>query len=267
MFEKFADYMFYLLNAPLKKHKDRNQLFIFFKAAGREFDQIKNDIMRLRLETLITTASPAMLEVHGHERDMARVKGESIEGYRKRLLMKAVIAELAGSEKGILLAVKSVGYENCRIEPLWKTDRTRWAEFYIDFRMQDLDEENSIDFECIRREVQKVKQASTYPNYRFFYPTVIQENEEFESRIRNRSEISFWDGTLLLNGGFLQDGKNNLDASMVALNTRSIFRDAIENTESLSVAITIEKDLWVLDGAATQDGSRKMDAYILKEAV
>lgn len=267
MFEKFADYMFYLLNAPLKKHKGTNQLYIFFKAIGNEFDGIKDDILRLRLETLITTASPIMLEIHGHERDMTRVKGESIEGFRQRLMMKAVIAELAGSEKGILLALKSVGYANCRIEPLWKTDRTRWAEFYIDFRMQDLDEANTIDFECIKREVMKVKQASTYPNYRFLYPTTIMGNEEFESRIINRSEISFWDETLLLNGGFLQDGKNNLDATMVPLNTRSIFRDTIENKESIEATVTIENDLWELNGIVALDGTKEIDAYILKEAI
>lgn len=267
MFDNFTDYMFYLLTAPFKKYKSTNQFYIFFKAIGKEFDNIKADILRLRLETLITTASPAMLEIHGQERDMTRVKGESIEGFRIRLLMKAAIAELAGSEKGILLALKAVGYDNCLIEPLWKTDRSRWAEFYINFRMQDLDEENSIDFECIKREVMKVKQASTYPNYRLFYPTAIEAEEEVESRIINRAEIMFWDSTLLLNGGFLLDGKNNLDAEMVPLNTRTINRIEIINTETVESTITIENNLWTLDGSVTLADNRKLDAYIIKEAI
>ena len=41
-FETFGEYMFDLLFAPLKKgRKTVNQLCIFFKVMGREFDNLK----------------------------------------------------------------------------------------------------------------------------------------------------------------------------------------------------------------------------------
>ena len=50
-FETFGEYMFDLLFAPLKKgRKTVNQLCIFFKVMGREFDDLKAAIFRVRSE-------------------------------------------------------------------------------------------------------------------------------------------------------------------------------------------------------------------------
>lgn len=50
-FETFGEYMFDLLFAPLKKgRKTVNQLRIFFKVMGREFDDLKAAIFRVRSE-------------------------------------------------------------------------------------------------------------------------------------------------------------------------------------------------------------------------
>lgn len=264
MFKTFGEYMFYLLNAPLKKNKETNQFHIFFQVMGEEFDDLKGAILRLRLETLITTASTSMLDIHGQERDMYRIKGEDDAGFRKRLKMKGVIAELAGSEKGIRLALEAVGYENCSIEPLWKSVPERWAEFYVDFRMQNLDEGNPIDFECIKREVMKVKQASTKPNYRFRYPTVIQGHEAIEViRIINRFEIMIWNSVLIINGGFLLDGKNMLNAEMSPYVTKVINRMDVITDEGIGdTTIIVKNNLWHLDGVNDLSGHMTIDAYI-----
>lgn len=269
MFKTFGEYMFYLLNAPLKKNKETNQFHIFFQVMGEEFDDLKGAILRLRLETLITTASTSMLDIHGQERDMYRIKGEDDAGFRKRLKMKGVIAELAGSEKGIRLALEAVGYENCSIEPLWKSVPERWAEFYVDFHMQNLDEGNPIDFECIKREVMKVKQASTKPNYRFRYPTAIKGTEKIELvRIINGFEIIFWDFLLILNGGFRMDGSNLLNAEMVSYFTKVMNRLFMVTNEDMDKAmITTKNNLWYIDGSDDLSGTKKMDAYIEEEMV
>ncbi len=48
-FDTFGEYMFDLLFAPLKKgRKTVNQLCIFFKVVGREFDDLKAAIFRVR---------------------------------------------------------------------------------------------------------------------------------------------------------------------------------------------------------------------------
>lgn len=164
MFEKFGDYMFYLLNAPLKKGgKKSNQLYIFMKVIGRLFDDTKRDILRVRDESMVISASPVMLPVHGQDRQMARLKNEDIEAYRTRLSMKAIIAEKAGSEEGILLALAALGYEQSYIEPMWKQDAELWAEFIIFLRGKNPSSVN--DLRVIDAEVMKVKQGSSKPFY------------------------------------------------------------------------------------------------------
>ena len=70
-FETFGEYMFDLLFAPLKKgRKTVNQLCIFFKVMGREFDDLKAAIFRVRSEANVASCSEVMLPVHGQDRDM-----------------------------------------------------------------------------------------------------------------------------------------------------------------------------------------------------
>ena len=117
-FDTFGEYMFDLLFAPLKRGKrTANQLFIFFKVVGRVFDGMKKDAFRVRDEANVATASPVMLPVHGQDRDMPRLEGESIENYRARLSMKGIISEWGGTKSGILYALTSLGYEQSTIEP------------------------------------------------------------------------------------------------------------------------------------------------------
>lgn len=81
-FDNFGEYMFDLLFAPLKKGKRAvNQFFIFFKVVGRELDDLKAVIFRVRDEANVASASPVMLPVHGQDRDMPRLAGEDIEAY------------------------------------------------------------------------------------------------------------------------------------------------------------------------------------------
>ncbi|WP_411676871.1 hypothetical protein [Caproicibacter sp.] len=158
MFDNFGDYMFWLLFTPLKRvKKSVNQFYIFCKVIGKLFDNAKDAIFRVRTESMILSASEVMLTVHGKDRDMPRLKGEGTEGYRRRLSMKAIIAEKAGTNEGLILAVKALGYQNVRIEPLYLTAPSRWAEAILwisggDFIITDRD--------VIQSEINKVKPAS-----------------------------------------------------------------------------------------------------------
>ena len=124
-YDRFGEYMFDLLFAPLKKGKRAvNQFFIFFKVIGRVFDGLKEDALRVRDETNIATASPVMLPVHGQDRNMPRLAGESVEGYRTRLAMKGIIAEKGGLKDGILYALAALATSKARSSPsLSKTPR------------------------------------------------------------------------------------------------------------------------------------------------
>lgn len=165
MFDKFGNYMFYLLNAPLKKKKyGKNQLKIFFSVIGELFDGMMADIFHFRKQKMISTAEPIMLEVIGQDRDMYRIQGETVEQYRRRLQMKAIIAERAGTEAGMKLALEMLGYPECGIEPVYKVDRNRWAEIWIDVPVR-----HDINYDAILNETLKVKPARTLPHLRFHY--------------------------------------------------------------------------------------------------
>ena len=132
MFKTFGEYMFSLLFGPLKRiRRQANQFFIFFKVVGRGFDRIKESIFRVREESAVLTCCEQMLPIHGQDRDMPRLKGESIDNYRTRLSMKGIIAEKAGLNEGIRYLAKSFGYAN--VEILKNPDPARWAEATVSF--------------------------------------------------------------------------------------------------------------------------------------
>lgn len=157
-FDTFGEYMFDLLFAPLKKaRRSVNQLRIFLRVVGREFDDVKTAIFRVRDEANVATASPVMLPVHGQDRDMPRLEGESVETYRTRLCMKGLVAEWGGTKEGIILAVKALGYTEATVEPLYKTDPDRWAEAVVWYSGGSIVVTNN---HVILNEINKVKPAS-----------------------------------------------------------------------------------------------------------
>ena len=163
-FDTFGAYMFDLLFAPLKRGKRAaNQFFIFFKVIGRIFDGMKKDAFRLRDELNVATASPVMLPVHGQDRDMPRLEGESVENYRARLSMKGIISEWGGTKSGILYALTSLGYEQSTIEPFSYQDPERWAEFIVFLKGSKQSGVNNLA--VIDAEVRKVKEGSSKPAY------------------------------------------------------------------------------------------------------
>lgn len=157
-FDTFGEYMFSLLFAPLKKGKQTvNQFRNFFRVIGRIFDGMKQDAFRVREEASIATASLSMLPVHGQDRDMPRLEGEDMEAYRIRLSMKGLISEWGGTNEGVILAVKALGYKDVWIEPLYLIDSERWAEATVWFSGGNF---VITDNDIIMKEVNKVKPAS-----------------------------------------------------------------------------------------------------------
>lgn len=154
--------MFDLLFAPLKKgRRTANQFFLFFKVVGREFDGIKQAFFRVREEANVMTASEVMLPVHGQDRDMPRLPGETAEGYRTRLAMKGIISEWGGTKRGILYALTALGYEKSRVERV--QDPERWAEFIV--WLDGSGQSGVCNLDVIDAEVCKIKEGSSRPAY------------------------------------------------------------------------------------------------------
>lgn len=159
-FDSFGEYMFSLLFGPLKKtRRTANQFAIFFRVVGREFDDLKEAVFRVRDEANVASASVVMLPVHGQDRNMPRLAGETDEGYRTRLSMKGIIASWAGTARGILYVLTALGYKDSRIEPVCFQDPNRWAEFRIHLAVGSSDAVR--DLYTVYDEVQKVKEGSS----------------------------------------------------------------------------------------------------------
>lgn len=162
-FERFGEYLYDLLPAVLRKGiRTTNQLYLFFHVVGTVFDDIKQDIFRVRRESMVATASEAMLPEHGRERDMPRLDGETGESYRSRLAMKGDLAAKAGTTEGIRLVLISFGADG-EIIPYYTIDPARWAEFLVRI-WYDLDG-IYVGLASIRKEIRKAKQASAKDNY------------------------------------------------------------------------------------------------------
>ena len=163
-FETFGEYMFDLLFAPLKKgRKTVNQLCIFFKVMGREFDDLKAAIFRVRSEANVASCSEVMLPVHGQDRDMPRLEGEDAEAYRTRLSMKGIISQWSGTRRGVLYALTALGYDRSRIELFADQDAERWAEFII--FLNSSKPSGITNLSVIDGQVRKVKEGSSKPAY------------------------------------------------------------------------------------------------------
>lgn len=163
-FDTFGEYMFDLLFAPLKKgRRTVNQLAIFFRVIGREFDDLKAMILRIRDEANVASTSEVMLPIHGQDRDMPRLEGEDAEAYRTRLSMKGIISKWSGTRQGIIYVLAALGYEQSRIEPVYEQDPEHWAEFIIFLKGRKQSGVNNLA--VIDAEVRKVKEGSSRPFY------------------------------------------------------------------------------------------------------
>lgn len=215
-FEKFGDYMFSLLFTPLRKVKQSaNQFYIFCKVVGKLFDDCKNDIFTVRAESMVISASESMLPEHGKDRTMVRLLNEDVETYRIRLCMKAIVSQMAGTNQGVLLAVKSLGYTDSSVVPYRTIDPDRWAEFIVMINI-GIDQEN-VEYSTLRNEVRAVKEAIAKDNYHFTLNSDTRGigEETTVMTVACQTSISFWTGKRLLDGSSLLDGSVSLDQELV----------------------------------------------------
>lgn len=261
--DTFGEYMFALLFAPLKRGKRAvNQFYIFFKVTGRIFDSMKKDVFRVRNEANVASASPAMLPVHGQDRDMTRLEGEDVESYRTRLSMKGVISEWSGTKTGILYVLTALGYDGkSTVEPLFRQDSDRWAEFLV--RIQyDLDG-NYTGLEALRKEVRKIKQASSRDNYEVAMMGNVPVDIEYFLQLRLFAEVNprrnmerlKLDGTWKLDGTRQLSGyKTNAEADFFPMSMQIQTEVRQETSVSAGTFVRLK-----LDGTWKLDGTRKLN--------
>ena len=246
MIENFIEYMWYLLTTPLKKLKKAlNKWYILCKVFGRRFDEAKEDILRARDEGMVATCSHEMLPVHGADRRLTRYEGEHPENYRSRIAMYDELCKLGGTNEGVLLAVKTLGFEDVEIKTAkeLKGDTERWAEFYALIRM-DMGWICPISFDILKKNVRVWKEVGSKDNYQF----ILQSKE--------------------------QTGKaDDICRIVVILSVQSenypenkaVFQMEARNLADTDLTVKIKNDLWYLDGAYGLDGGKLLDAYEKEE--
>ncbi len=205
MFDKFCDYMFYLLNSPFKKvRKSINQWYILFRVLGKRFDDAMESIYKAQDQTMVATCDPELLSIHADDRKLKRYPGETDENFRRRIANYPEVCRLGGTDHGVLLAVKSLGYKTPELvkanvmtgrvyfetDGTWNLDgnnplgagevEDRWAEFYIVIKM-NVDESHPIATSVLKEHVRKWKYSTAKDNYSFQYSLSIQETHSFRN--------------------------------------------------------------------------------------
>lgn len=226
MIENFIEYMWYLLTTPLKKLKKAlNKWYILCRVFGKRFDEAKEDILRARDEGMVATCSHEMLPVHGADRRLTRYEGEHPENFRSRIAMYEEICKLGGTNEGVLLAVRTLGYTNPIIISAKELygDESRWAEFYIVIVM-DADEEHPISFDIMRKTVRKWKEVGAKDNYFFKYNlSVRQPHTGNFLEVLYKKYLSYYEYRKL-DGKWELDGSYTLDAEITHVGTRIGYR-------------------------------------------
>lgn len=126
MFKKFKDYMFFLLHAPLKILQEKSEIYKLFNVLGNEFDEFKNNILEVEKQSNIFSAENFYLDLLASDRNIARFQNETDEDLRRRIMLKADVSKMAGTKKGVILALNSLNYE-ANIEHCYLIDKNRWA--------------------------------------------------------------------------------------------------------------------------------------------
>lgn len=261
--DSYKEYMYYLLISPLKKvKKAANQFYILFKVLGGYADNAMNMLFKARQQSMIAKADDCFLSEHGKDRKMHKYEGETYENYRKRLMLKAEIAMQAGSNYSIILTLISLGIEKPIVIPTYKRDSERWAEFDIKIDELYMD---IIDLYIIMKEIRKIKQASSKPNYGYILHSDNGVLCETDIRLRIRMGVNEL-GDRYLDGTWYLDGEYLLGESPKTLREcKMTIRTLINNIVTATVHMTIKNHYWTLDGSYNLVGEKLLNSECYKE--
>lgn len=200
---KWRDYFWYLLPSPFKIVSQKfNQWYIFFKVIGEEYDQVQTELERAVDETTIATCSDMMLPYFAEDKGLYKYSGENNGAFRSRIAMHDELESLGGTKDGIILAVKTAGFQ--KVEHYWLPvitgDDTRWAEFYL-YVYDDLESNVTSDFDNLKKYVRDVKASESQDNYRFICAAEGAWQFNGEASMITEEDIFFFNGRYFFDGG------------------------------------------------------------------
>ena len=119
---KFAEELWRIAPPFLKRTlvREDSDLWIYLQTLAGMFDQARLKVFEARRQALVPTASGVGLDRHGEERKTPRYPGEEDESYRQRLLTYQERHLRSGTKRGMLTAMRIMGYPDAVIYPLYK---------------------------------------------------------------------------------------------------------------------------------------------------
>ena len=235
MFDKFCDYMYYLLISPLKRvKKELNQWYILFRVLGKRFDDALEIINKEGEESMLASCDDDFLQIHADERKMQRYAGESNDNYRKRIANYQEIRKLGGTDLGVKLAAKTLGYDSVDVikANTLKGVSNRWAEFYVLVNINTANN-SAGGLEALKKEVRKVKQVGAKDNYIFIYSTGVKEPHGIKCRIRFKWAVSYY-SFRKFDGSFLFDGRHKFDSQRIAHKSKTNSKSKVKNNYGIT---------------------------------
>lgn len=155
---KFGEYIKSLLPGFLRKTDGTiTDIDRWAESLGVTLDDLKQAIFHVRRAWMLDTAVGQELDLHGQDRRIPRLPGESDEAYLQRLKSAYESYALGGTNPGIAEVLKKLGYPDARMHELYQGGMVvplyngqsfynslathqggiRWAEFKIFMGIQD----------------------------------------------------------------------------------------------------------------------------------
>lgn len=267
--DNFRDYLWYLLWSPLKRaKKEINTWYKLVTVFGRLFDQAQKALVTAREEGMIATCSPAMLPVHAADRNLTRYTGETDGNYRRRIANYPEICRLGGTNQGIILIVKSLGFPDIKIERAvdLKGDPNRWAEFFvvIPFPVAEM---YPIGLPELKRAVRQTKEVAALDRYLFqFYMESVQREQFALTRVAFGFTLRWYDYPCW-DGGIRWDGKQTWSSELQdhPIRIDLYVSQGMTNDHHIELEQRYHYRTW--DGSTCWDGNKQWDAEIIREVL
>jgi hypothetical protein len=128
----FDEYLISLITTPLMAtgREVRNFLTVMAEAA----EELRETARRARRFWFPGTAPDEVLDLHGTERGLPRLPGESAAAYRGRLSQAHLFYQAAGTKAGMEGALAAIGYPAAEVYPLY-LEKGNWVRLDGSFRL------------------------------------------------------------------------------------------------------------------------------------
>lgn len=254
-----------------QQFQGKKNISILVKAFSRQLDEVEQAFRDIDSLTTLDRAYGKTLDYIGSILNLSRKDAHVI-------LRKTDTAEITDDVYRAVLQYKAIKNTcDCTYEDIMGSMKMLWdmdpVEYYEDpnrpatiyIRMPTMD----IDIaDPTAKRILAIKPSGVAIIYKIIYITGINTagtEKSYLPQIVVRMAFPFWQKKIL-DGSWNLDGSIFLDAVFQKLPVRCKYYIAeIKNSETAAASIVIKKNEWYLDGSVKLDGTKKLNAEVIKE--